>query len=215
MLRWTAFWCFFTSASTAKAFPHTKQLWSLVISWTYFMCCLSTHPLLNVLEHFSHSKARSFLWTSVIWEMRACLVKAEWLHSFSWQGNNLRGSPWICSLCLNIKRKIPCQICPKKLQSLFELRRHIMSAHEKLKPYACSQCNFKSSFQGSLVKHIESFHNNVKAEKCPHCPRSFDTKHSLQRHITRCHDTAKEECPACGLEFRVMSSHIRKVHLTM
>ena len=49
------------------------------------------------------------------------------------------------------------------------VKRHIDSVHNKLKPHKCLMCNYTSSQKGTLKRHIDSIHNQLKAHKCTMC----------------------------------------------
>ena len=61
---------------------------------------------------------------------------------------------------LNVKKHIDevhegkCNICQKSFKTTRRLKDHILSVHEKRKPYKCPNCHYRSSFQ---VKPVTEF----------------------------------------------------------
>merc|ERR1719369_1956672 len=84
----------------------------------------------------------------------------------------------------NVKKHIDkvhdgkCYICKVKFKTTTRLKNHILSVHEKRKPYKCSSCHYRSSLKGNVRKHIAKAHEGThskeiylgpKIHKCPCC----------------------------------------------
>ena len=44
------------------------------------------------------------------------------------------------------------------------LKRHIETVHERIKPFKCNFCDYKSARKANLNEHVESAHGGIKAE---------------------------------------------------
>ena len=62
---------------------------------------------------------------------------------------------------------------------------HIRSVHEGVK-YACHQCDYQATQQGSLTIHIQSLHEGVKYA-CNQCEYQATQHGHLTRHIQSKH----------------------------
>ena len=49
------------------------------------------------------------------------------------------------------------------------LKKHIESVPEGIKPFKCSSYYFKTASKSTLKKHIESVHEGIKPFKCNKC----------------------------------------------
>ena len=60
---------------------------------------------------------------------------------------------------------------------------HVKGVHEKLKPHACTKCEYSSNLRCNLQKHVEMVHENLKAFKCQICSRGFSQIGNLKSHV--------------------------------
>ena len=54
-----------------------------------------------------------------------------------------------------------CDVCGKNFSSAKTLRRHIIQAHEKIKPFSCENCEKSYTIKSSLEYHIKSAHSSL------------------------------------------------------
>ena len=47
-----------------------------------------------------------------------------------------------------------------------DLKRHIKTVHENLKPHKCISCEKRFGQKTTLEKYVAAVHNNIKAQKC-------------------------------------------------
>merc|ERR1712062_499380 len=96
------------------------------------------------------------------------------------------------------------------------LRQHIESAHERLKPLKCNDCEISFSEKSGLSRHISEVHLKIKHE-CEYCKRSFTRKDYLRFHVKAFHQELNLfKCNACNISFSQNSDlrkHLNEVHL--
>ena len=67
------------------------------------------------------------------------------------------------------------------------MKRHVESVHERIKPFKCKICDFRSAKKCNLKKHIESVHEDFK---CKICEYKTAEKRSLKIHMQSVHEGA-------------------------
>ena len=68
------------------------------------------------------------------------------------------------------------------------LKTHILSIHEKVKPYKCEICDYKCLTMEILKIHLISFHKGMKPFKCNICEYEFSSKYTLNNHVSTIHE---------------------------
>ena len=77
----------------------------------------------------------------------------------------------------NEKKNTPdCLICCKSFGRKYELKKHIATVHEGVKPFKCSNCDVSFSRKNSLTRHIASTHAGKKPLKCSICDALLEVK---------------------------------------
>ena len=75
-----------------------------------------------------------------------------------------------------------CNVCDFERAQKYNLKQHIESVHEGLKPFKCSIFNYETAYKSDLKKHI------VESSHCPICDNSnFEEKMRLQMHLIKTH----------------------------
>ena len=95
-----------------------------------------------------------------------------------------------------------------------------MKTHTGLKPFACTQCEYKSAFKSALKKHQLTHAKPEEKEKlathkCDICGVSFTTGGSLTRHKISHSDKKCHKCEDCGESFGRsdnLVAHVRRCH---
>ena len=81
--------------------------------------------------------------------------------------------------------------CSAEFQQRSDLRRHIASVHEKIKPHKCPTCGKQFKFKFNMVTHISTVHEGKKPYACSSCDASFAQKSNLNVHIASVHEGKK------------------------
>ena len=75
-----------------------------------------------------------------------------------------------------------CDLCNYVSARKDNLKKHVQSVHEKLKPYNCRQCGKAFSMKQHCKEHEESIHDGI-THSCDFCEMTFTTKGHLRTHI--------------------------------
>lgn len=76
-----------------------------------------------------------------------------------------------------------CGSCPSSFAQMADLRKHVRTVHEGLRPFACDICHKRFGEKGNLSKHKKSVHENERPFACSLCPAAFAFRDGLARHI--------------------------------
>ena len=156
--------------------------------------------------------------------------------SFNVQESEKNNSSNISLLTTSIKKQNICDICKKSFSTLGNMRNHIMTIHNNIRPFVCTfrGCNKKYSIgsryqvhlrthlgnkpficqicnkafneKGNLKTHLR-FHSELRPFKCPHCTKSYKTNGHLKDHIEIQHNLIKKyECQYCHKKFGRIST---------
>ena len=127
---------------------------------------------------------------------------------------------------------LECTICGVRFARKAYLQQHILSVHEKKKPYECDKCEARFSENSKLKRHINIVHekkvpienltvcssdaNDFSNHECEFCGLKYAKLSHLQEHTTSVHEKKKPfKCDLCDSKFSVNSKlnrHIRTVH---
>jgi hypothetical protein len=114
-------------------------------------------------------------------------------------------------------RPYQCHLCSTFNASTDrDLRRHIESVHEKLRPFKCGKCKKKFTFKRTLQRHMRHVHEKIKPFECHLCELKCSQRISLQTHIKTVHAKLKPfQCKICEMSFALANNcriHVRDVH---
>ena len=116
----------------------------------------------------------------------------------------------------NVQKVLMCIICDYETALKPNLKRHIESVHEGIKPFKCNICDFETSRKSTLKQHVESVHKGIKQFKCSICDYKTALKPNLRRHIESVHQGIKPfKCNICDYETvhkYILKRHIESVH---
>ncbi|KAG5666561.1 hypothetical protein PVAND_014579 [Polypedilum vanderplanki] len=110
--------------------------------------------------------------------------------------------------------KVSCNICGLELSHANNLKRHILSCHDKSLEFPCKECSYRFKSQIRLHTHIEKFHQissnksfNIQTHSksqtavetpeqvinfsCYQCNKTFTIKQNLNRHLKKIHFNSK------------------------
>ncbi|XP_071947698.1 uncharacterized protein [Antedon mediterranea] len=97
-----------------------------------------------------------------------------------------------------------CQFCDQRFIQSINLRRHILTNHEKETPYECKTCGKKFSVYVYLKSH-EVVHSSERPYQCETCGAMFKRKSDLRSH-NRVHVEDKpHKCEICQSHFKTQS----------
>ena len=135
-----------------------------------------------------------------------------------------------------VTKKNICEICKKSFSTLGNMRNHITTIHQNIRPYKCEfpgcikQYSILSRYQvhlrthlgkkpflcqicdksfnekGNLKTHLR-FHSELRPFQCPHCNKSYKTNGHLKDHIEIQHKMIKKYlCQTCNKKFGRIST---------
>ena len=86
-----------------------------------------------------------------------------------------------------------CNKCDYKTAHKSHLKKHIDSVHEGIKPYKCNICDYRTAEQSKLKIHTNSVHEKIKPFKCQICTYDTVNKTHLKKHIESVHEKKTNE----------------------
>ena len=93
------------------------------------------------------------------------------------------------------------------------MKKHVASEHEDYtnsgKLEFCLECNKNIT---KLAEHTKRVHLKIKQCICTLCDKEFFMQSDLDRHTREAHEKKRDICPECGLSFKKVGEHIKKVH---
>mmetsp|Transcript_12515 Transcript_12515/g.50916 ORF Transcript_12515/g.50916 Transcript_12515/m.50916 type:complete len:459 (-) Transcript_12515:249-1625(-) len=108
-----------------------------------------------------------------------------------------------------------CETCGKIFKRAYDLKRHVIVVHQKIKDFKCSYCGQLFTQSGHLHEHVRMAHTGA-LHACSICERKFGTKSKLDRHVRAVHYNERNfRCSECQLAFKdkaYLRKHVRKQH---
>ncbi|KAE8599709.1 hypothetical protein XENTR_v10017297 [Xenopus tropicalis] len=95
------------------------------------------------------------------------------------------------------KRAVKCPFCDSYfMKNGSDLQRHIW-AHEGLKPFKCSMCDYATRSKSNLKAHMNR-HSTEKTHLCDMCGKKFKSKGTLKSHkLLHTSDGKQFKCTVC------------------
>ena len=118
-----------------------------------------------------------------------------------------------------IYKRLSCHYCEQKFPDNKDLRRHIISRHERDKcPYKCplSLCKFISAYGHDLVRHLKNMHGTVQTEDGDYVdapPEKTGAQNKSRKELHKCPECSKICSTAAHLRTHV-ESHAKKAQKT-
>ena len=92
--------------------------------------------------------------------------------------------------------------CKPKVPSIHEENGHIVSSHERKKPFKCEICNKTFSYKSTIKEHKATVHDGQKPYNCEFCEKKFSSKSNFKKHVVMVHAGKKPlECMFCNKMF--------------
>ena len=107
-----------------------------------------------------------------------------------------------------------CAICGYK-NTARHLKRHIRIVHEKVKNYACEECEYRAGTRWDLDRHANRAHGKAKVWSCEKCDFTTEGYKQLRQHVKSDHEKEEKTCKYCGEEFQGkfnLDRHVKQVH---
>ena len=107
------------------------------------------------------------------------------------------------SLIENENQNKYCEICKKTFSTIGNLRNHIMTIHQNLRPFKCPfpGCEKQYSIQTRLQVHYRT-HIGKKPYICRFCQKAFNEKGNLKTH-ERFHSAIRPfKCNECSKTYK-------------
>ena len=76
-----------------------------------------------------------------------------------------------------------CEKCPYKSYEKGNLTKHVRSVHEKIRDFHREKCPYRTSRKDILKQHVRSVHEDIWDFHCDKCPYKTSTKSSMNYHV--------------------------------
>lgn len=86
-----------------------------------------------------------------------------------------------------------CDLCNESLSTILSIRQHILSKHDKEKPFKCAHCDLWFEEKVYRRIHINQKHKIQSDWGCLHCGLKCGTKLALKTHLAECVKVIEEE----------------------
>jgi len=110
-------------------------------------------------------------------------------------------------------RRFVCERCDFGFYTNADLQKHIVSVHQKLKPYGCHVCGKRFGEKSNATKHYRSVHERQRNAQCGQCNATFAFKDGLARHVRLVHDGVRKfrcKVPGCTSDAFKQAAHLKK-----
>ncbi|XP_058127159.1 histone H4 transcription factor [Anopheles ziemanni] len=113
---------------------------------------------------------------------------------------------------------VSCPRCPRKFTAPSQMIMHLNRIHLKLRPMACTQCEYRTYTASELKKHMNR-HSTVRMYRCDEfgCNATFRSESSLKLHIIKHYHLPPPHyaCHLCEAGFGsgwLLSKHLNFTH---
>ena len=108
----------------------------------------------------------------------------------------------------HFEKKFVCDVCGQKFYTEFKQKAHYLRYHTDLKPFQCTECDYKTNNKRALEAH-RSNHKPPKYS-CPFCGKKFIQKQSMDKHIMTHTGEKPYGCKDC--DFRCIQANDLRLH---
>ena len=88
---------------------------------------------------------------------------------------------------IKVTPSIKCDQCDYHTFEQYRLKKH-KATHDKSLRIRCNQCDVICSSKPNLRRHIKSIHEGIKPATCSECGKSYEGNRSLAMHLLREHN---------------------------
>ena len=111
-------------------------------------------------------------------------------------------------------RTLACHQCNYRTPEKRLMLRHVLTIHEKQKPYQCTLCSYSSAYKHHLKRHHTKRHQQPLLT-CTQCEFTTEDVTALENHSTSHPEPKEYKCKVCQMVFessKLLKSHKHLVH---
>mmetsp|Transcript_32077 Transcript_32077/g.125025 ORF Transcript_32077/g.125025 Transcript_32077/m.125025 type:complete len:479 (-) Transcript_32077:167-1603(-) len=91
-----------------------------------------------------------------------------------------------------------CGTCGMSFKRAYDMKRHVIAVHQKIRDFKCSHCGRAFTQSGHLNEHVRVSHTGINVFVCPVCKKTFGNKAKRERHIRNVHQNESNfRCEVC------------------
>ncbi|XP_071480083.1 uncharacterized protein [Diadema antillarum] len=109
---------------------------------------------------------------------------------------------------------LACHQCSYRTPEKRLMLRHVLTIHEKQKPYQCKLCHYSSAYKHHLKRHHTKRHQQP-LHTCAQCEFTCDDVHELELHSATHTEPKIYKCKVCAMTFdtsKLLKSHKQTFH---
>ena len=93
-----------------------------------------------------------------------------------------------------------CHLCGYSSPNTSNVKAHIATVHEKIRPHSCEVCEKQFFQKAKLERHVRAVHLGEKNFKCTLCTAAYKFDADLTKHVKKVHEGVKYNCDQCHKE---------------
>ncbi|KAJ8901387.1 hypothetical protein NDN08_007233 [Rhodosorus marinus] len=109
-----------------------------------------------------------------------------------------------------------CDTCGMSFKRGYDMKRHRIAVHEKIRDFKCTYCERSFTQSGHLHEHVRLTHTGDNVHACPVCEKAFGAKSKLERHVRNVHKNESNfRCAVCKCTYKAkayLKIHLLKQH---
>ncbi|KAJ8901388.1 hypothetical protein NDN08_007234 [Rhodosorus marinus] len=120
------------------------------------------------------------------------------------------------SVRMDGKKEHLCETCGMPFKRSYDMKRHNVSVHKKVREFKCPHCDRCFTQSGHMHEHVRMTHTGENVQACSICNKKFGAKSKLLRHVKTVHEKERKfECGVCLKSYKTRSylrEHLRDQH---